>query len=94
MDTADTTRKSRHQAQPGRRALVAANLADLRGPVHGTVALPLRLFWSPPGRVFDLDDPDMLQAMYENVLGEAIHPEELADWLNGERLARVWHAAR
>lgn len=89
METAARTRGG-HQARPGRRALVAADLADLRGPVHGRVTLPLRLFWSPPGRVFDLDDPDMLRAMYEIVLGEAIRPEELTDWLNGDRLAAVW----
>ena len=40
--------------------------------------------------MFDLDDPDMLQAMYEIVLGEAICLEELAAWLNGDRLAIVW----
>jgi len=69
---------------------VAADLADLRGPSRGTVTLPLRLYWSPPGRVFDLDDPDMLQAMYEFVLGEAIRQEELAAYLNGDRLVAVW----
>jgi hypothetical protein len=89
MDTAAGTRE-RDRVRPGRRALVAADLADLRGPVHGRVTLPLRLYWRPAGRVFDLDDPDMLQAMYENVLREAIRPEELASWLNGDRLAAVW----
>jgi len=28
------------------------------------VGLPLQLFWSPPGRVFDLDRPFMVQSMY------------------------------
>ena len=83
-------RGERDEARPGRAAVVAADLAQLRGPVHGTVTLPLRLYWSPPGRVFDLDDPDMLQAMYEHVLGQAIREEELAAWLNGARLAAVW----
>ena len=89
MDTAARTR-GRYQARPGRRAVVAADLADLRGPVHGTVVLPLRLFWSPAGRVWNLDNPDMLQAMYERVLGQAIRQEELAAYLNGEMLAAVW----
>lgn len=80
----------RHQARPGRAALVAADLADLRGPVRGSVQLPTRLFWSPPGRTFDLDDPEMLRAMYEIVLGQAIRGEELAAWLDGDTLAAVW----
>src|SRR6266849_5254934 len=37
-----------YQARPGRRVLVALDLADLRGPVTGPVELPLRLFWSAP----------------------------------------------
>src|SRR5580704_15936259 len=35
---------SRYQSRPGRQALVAASLSDLRGPAQGTVELPLRLF--------------------------------------------------
>lgn len=80
----------RHQARPGRRAVVAASLADLQGPVSGKVTLPLRLYWSPAGRVFDLDRAESLQAMYEYVLGEAIREDELAQWLDGDRLAAVW----
>jgi hypothetical protein len=77
---------ARYQARPGRTAVVVPDLADL----HGAAALPLRLFWSPPGRVFDLDDPDVLRAMYEIVLGEAICEDELAGWLDGATLAEVW----
>jgi hypothetical protein len=69
--------------------LVASSLADLRGPVTGTVELPLRLYWSPPGRAFDLDDPADLRSVYETVLGEAIHAEELG-YLNGDTLIGVW----
>jgi hypothetical protein len=78
-----------YQARPGRRVLVATNLAVLHGPVHGTVVLPLRLYWSPAGRVFDLDDPYMLRTVYEVVLQESIHADELATWLNGNKLAAV-----
>src|SRR5579863_2119611 len=56
---------SRHQSRPGRRALVAADLAELRGPAAGPVELPLRLFWSLPGHRFDLDDPDTRRWYYE-----------------------------
>jgi prevent-host-death family protein len=78
------------QARPGRAGLVAANLADLRGPAHGVVELPLRLFWSAPDRTFDLDQPSMLQAMYEAVLREASRPGDLTSYLNGEILVAVW----
>jgi hypothetical protein len=80
----------RYESRPGRNAVVAADLADLHGPTHGRVELPLRLYWSPPGRIFDLDDPAMLRSMYEFVLGEAISLDELSSYLNGNRLAVVW----
>lgn len=79
-----------YQARPGRRVLVVRDLADLRGPASGSVALPLRLYWSPPGRVFDLDDPFMLRSMYQVVLGEAIRAEELTGYLNRDTLLAVW----
>jgi hypothetical protein len=70
--------------------LVAADLADLRGPAEGVVELPLRLFWSAADRTFDLGDPDMLRSMYEKVLREAIRVEELTSYLNGGRLIAAW----
>jgi hypothetical protein len=70
--------------------LVAADLAELHGPVAGVVELPLRLFWSAADRTFDLGDPDMLRSMYEKVLREAILPGELATYLNGGTLIAVW----
>src|SRR5262245_11054034 len=79
-----------YQARPGRNVLVITDLAALRGPTAGKVVLPQRLFWSPPGRVFDLDEPFMLRSMYEIVLGEAIRSEELTTYLNGEKLAVIW----
>ena len=78
-------------ARPGRTVLVAADLADLRGPVEGVVELPLRLFWSAADRTFDLSDPGMLRSMYEKVLREAIQVDELTTYLNGRKLAAVWH---
>jgi hypothetical protein len=69
---------------------VVADLASLRGPVSGTITLPLRLFWSPAGRVFDLDDPFTLQSVYQTVLGEAVSADELAAYLNGDKLIAVW----
>ena len=70
--------------------LVGKDLADLRGPGGGTVMLPLRLYWSPAGRVFDLDDPFMLRSMDQVVLSEAVRAEELTSYLNRELLLAVW----
>lgn len=83
-------RRTPYQARPGRTALVAASLADLTGPAHGVVELPLRLFWSAPDRTFDLDQPSMLRAMYESVLREASRPDDLTSYLNGDILVAVW----
>ena len=90
MSTASVPSPAPHLARPGRRAVVAADLDDLRGPVAGTAELPLRLFWSASDRTFDLDDPPVLRSMYEKVLREAITADELAAYLNGDVLVAVW----
>jgi hypothetical protein len=79
-----------YQPRPRSTVLVAADLSDLQGPTHGTLELPLRLFWSAPDRTFDLDDADALRSMYEKVLRTAARTEELSAYLNGDRLADVW----
>lgn len=76
-------------ARPNRPVLVADSLDELTGPEHGVVELPQRLMWNP-NRRFDLDDPDLLLWMYENVLREAIRRTELRRWINGRVLVRVW----
>ena len=78
-----------HLARPHRPVLVAGTLAELAGPAHGPVELPLRLWWNP-NRVFDLDRHDSLLWMYENVLREAVHVDELRRHLHGPTLVRVW----
>jgi hypothetical protein len=79
-----------YQARPGRRVLVALDLADLKGPVSGTVELPLRLFWSCPGHTFDLGDRDMRLWLYQTVLREAGRLEDLTTCLNGDTLINLW----
>lgn len=90
IQAAATASPAPYRARPGRFALVIDDLAALRGPTAGEVVLPLRLYWSPAGRVFDLSDPHSLRTMYEVVLQEAIRAEELADYLNAATLAAVW----
>jgi hypothetical protein len=69
---------------------VAPDLAGLRGPVTGTVELPLWLFWSQPDHTFDLADPDMRQWMYEIVLREAGSLEDLTTYLDRDTLIALW----
>ncbi len=82
--------EARYESRPGRNAVVAADLADLHGPTHGTVELPIWLFWSSPDHTFDLDKPFMLRSMYENVLVEVSRQEDLATYLNGDTLRAIW----
>jgi hypothetical protein len=78
-------------SRPGRLALVAPDLAELRGPTSGWVELPHRLIWLPaPSRRFNLDDPFELQWVYEIVLREAVQYAELNTWLDADTLRRLW----
>jgi hypothetical protein len=82
--------RTQYRARPGRRAIVVTDLASLRGPVHGVVELPLRLFWSSTDRTFDLDKPFMLRCLYQIVLREASRPEDLTRYLDRVTLLGVW----
>ncbi len=80
---------ARQHSWPGRRAvLVADRLDSLDGPEHGTVELPIWLFWYPD-RQFNLDEPGMLTWLYQTVLREARRPEDLG-YLNGDQLVSLW----
>ena len=86
--------RTQYYARPGRRAVVVTDLASLRGPVHGTVELPLRLFWSSPDRSFDLDKPFMRGWLYQTVLREASRPDDLTSYLDQETLIGLWPRLR
>ena len=90
MTTTHVATPGRYESRPGRLAVVAASLEDLRGPTEGLVELPLRLFWSSLDRTFDLGAPYMLRSMYETVLVEASRPEDLAAYLDGDTLTALW----
>ena len=81
--------RTRFRSRPGRRALVVTDLADLRGPVSGTVRLPLWLYWSGPGPAFDLGEPFLRRWLYEIVPREAASPEDLTSYLGGTLIA-LW----
>ncbi|GGM07473.1 hypothetical protein [Micromonospora yangpuensis] len=80
-----------HLARPGRPAVVTRTLAELTGPTHGLVELPVRLMWHAD-RTFDLTDPDQLLWMYENVLRESTRADDLRELINGGVLRRRWRA--
>jgi hypothetical protein len=82
--------RGRYRSRPGRRAMVAASLGNLRGPTEGSVGLPLWLFWSSPGHTFDLGDRDMRQWLYQTVLREAGCAADLATYLDGDTLIALW----
>jgi hypothetical protein len=75
-----------------RPVLVASDLRMLRGPVGGTVTLPLSLHWSGDDNaaVFDLDDPRQRPSLYTTVLREAGEPGDLQAWLNAGLLVDLW----
>jgi hypothetical protein len=85
--TTMTPTRPRYALRP---VVVAADLAGLRGPASGPAELPQRLFWSGPGRVFDLGDHDQALEMYEAVFDAARSEADLAEYVNGELLARLW----
>ncbi len=68
-----------------------ADLAALRGPTSGIVELPLRLAWGA-NSTFDLSDSEVLRWLYQVVLREAVHEDELVSYLDGETLVAIWPA--
>lgn len=72
-----------------RHYVVAARLADLRGPVRGVVVLDRWLDWSGDS-TYDLDDAGDLQLVYQTVLNQATMVEDLCRWLDGDTLRRLW----
>jgi hypothetical protein len=86
-DAAPAPRGSRYGDQ--RPYTIAGSLADLHAATTGLVHLDRRLHWSQhPG--YDLSNPRQLATMYETVLREASNPDELARWLDGPTLVRLW----
>jgi len=72
-----------------RHYVIASRLADLRGPVTGTVTLDRWLDWSGDSS-YDLDDPGDLQLMYQTVLNQATTVADLYGRLDGDTLRRLW----
>ncbi|WP_244875786.1 hypothetical protein [Winogradskya consettensis] len=72
-----------------RHYVVPASLAELHGPVSGSVVLDRSLDWSGDS-TYDLDDAGDLQVMYQTVLNQAATTEILSQWLDGDLLRQMW----
>lgn len=68
---------------------VPRSLSDLTGPTGGTVVLPRHIDWGP-AYVYDLADESDLALLYERVIREAQTPDDLAAFLDGATLRRLW----
>ncbi|WP_188191466.1 hypothetical protein [Nonomuraea sp. SYSU D8015] len=69
--------------------LVPADLGELTGPAAGVVELPTRLDWSEQ-HIYDLSNQSHVVLMYERVIREASHLDDLRTYLNQETLVRIW----
>ncbi|MGW8954799.1 hypothetical protein [Streptomyces sp. NPDC055709] len=69
-----------------------ADLAELTGPEHGLVELPLHVAWSGL-RAFDLDRPRQRMGLYRTVLAEGM-TEDLRRYLNRDLLVDLWPVLR
>jgi hypothetical protein len=68
---------------------VPMSLAELSGPVTGTVVLPRHIDWGPD-YAYDLADEADLLLLYERVIREAQTQVDLARYLNENLLRRLW----
>ena len=82
--------QQRHHSYADRRPYVVVDdLDSLRGPADSDVELPLRLDWSPKRR-YNLADADDRRSLYERTLNEALHVEDLHEFLNKNLLVELW----
>jgi hypothetical protein len=78
------------QGRRSRPPVIAASLSGLQGPPSGPLELPSRLFWSAVDHTFDLSRRHDALAAYEAVLSEARTAADLAEFLHGGLLSRLW----
>ncbi|MEU9182846.1 hypothetical protein AB0C90_39905 [Streptomyces sp. NPDC048550] len=69
-----------------------ASLAELTGPSHGVVDLPLHVAWSGL-RAYDLDRPRQRMSLYRTVLAEGQH-DDLTALLDRDLLTEQWPTLR
>lgn len=89
----DTARHSarRGAERPGwtRPVAVPGDLESSREQTTGVIELPLHIRWSGPRRAYDLEDPDDLRRVYEQVLREGTE-DDVRRFVDLGRLLEVW----
>ena len=90
LDAAPIITFAEHRTDRGRPILVPSRLPRLE-PARAltTVALPLHLNWSEPGRCFDLRDRRQRARVYEIVLREGT-ADDLLTYIDGVLLIELW----
>ncbi|RKN23616.1 hypothetical protein D7147_00700 [Micromonospora musae] len=71
---------------------IPASLAELAGPEHGRVELPVRLAWSGLSR-FDVGDPRQRLTLYRTLM-DCGQREDISRYVNSELLRRDWPRMR
>jgi hypothetical protein len=71
---------------------VPRSLADLHGPSHGVVVLPVRLAWSSPLE-YDLNDPGQRLTLYR-ILMDCGQRDDIVRYVNADLLRREWTRIR
>ncbi|SBT54674.1 hypothetical protein [Micromonospora narathiwatensis] len=71
---------------------IPASLAQLTGPDHGSVSLPLRLAWSGP-TAFNVSDPGERLTLYCLLL-DCGQREDVVRYVNATLLRRDWPRIR
>jgi len=72
-----------------RSYVVVDSLDQLKGPTTGTVELPHHIDWSGSPRR-DLDARGGIESMYPTVLTQAATVEDLAAFINRDKLLELW----
>lgn len=68
---------------------VPESLNELTGPAAGDIVLPVRLDWGPP-RTYHLEDRADARLLYERVIREALHVDDLRNFLSQRLLIELW----
>lgn len=65
------------------------SLDDLEGPEHGTITLPVTIFWSSPDPTFDVDIAALRRQSYSALLSNA-GTAQLRTFISRRRLLEDW----
>jgi len=76
-----------------RPTFVPDKLDDLRGPICGSVTLPLMLDWTP-ANTYNVENRSSLCRLYETVLSEATSEDDIIMYVDKNTLFSLWDELR